>query len=99
MDQNGSRSRARGELRYPRAMARPLALFALLLFPAAAVAQPVSFQLKNDVAAGQKPTLTLMAVAKVLDLRLDLTRDDGEKFQSRLPALEPGKQVVLPVGD
>src|SRR5262249_26613766 len=54
---------------------------------------------KNDVAAGQKPTLTVTAVDKVLDVKLDLTRDDGEKFAQKLPALEPGKQAVLPVGD
>ena len=52
-------------------------LVALLVLPAAAAAQPVSFQLKNDVPAGQKPTLTLMAMERVLEVKLDLneTRD------------------------
>src|SRR5437773_1898323 len=74
-------------------------LVALLVLPAAAAAQPVSFQLKNDVPAGQKPTLTLMAMERVLEVKLDLARDDGEKFTQTLAALDAGKQAVLPVGD
>lgn len=71
----------------------------LVLGAASARAQPVSFSLKNDVPDGQKPSLTLNAVDKVADITLDLTRDDGEKFQVKHPGLAPGKSAVLPIGD
>src|SRR5436190_7295707 len=59
----------------------PLALLvALVAAPAAAWAQPISFQLKNDVAAGQKPALAVTAMERVLELKIDLARDDGEKL-------------------
>src|SRR5579883_623760 len=78
----------------------PFALAMLLLATAApAAAQPISFDLKNDVAAGQKPTLTITAMDRVLDLRLDLARDDGETFRSAHPGLQPGQVVKLPIGD
>ena len=72
---------------------------ALVLLPLAASAQPVGFQLKNDVAAGAKPTLSLQGVEKMTDLKIELTRDDGEKFSMAVPKLNPGELKVLPIGD
>jgi outer membrane protein OmpA-like peptidoglycan-associated protein len=74
-------------------------LATLLLGMSVAVAQPISFQLKNDVPAGQKPSLVLTAVDNVKDVVLDLARDDGEKFQQKHPGLRRGQKATLPVGD
>lgn len=82
----------------PRRLLAPV-LLALVLPAALARAQPVSFTLKNDVPGGQKPTLTVSAVDKVSDIALDLTRDDGEKFQAKHPGLAPGQSAALPIGD
>ncbi|HWO25703.1 MAG TPA: OmpA family protein [Kofleriaceae bacterium] len=62
-------------------------------------AQPVSFELKGDVAAGQKPVLRVTATQQVTDLRVELKRDDGKTFTMRQPALARGASVMLPVGD
>jgi len=78
---------------------RPLALLVALTAPAFAQA-PISFTLKNDVAAGQKPSLTLIATDRVIDVRLAVTRaSDGAKFEQRAAALDPGRSVTFPIGD
>ena len=74
-------------------------LGALCAAPRLAVAQPVSFQLKNDVPAGARPSITLSAVEKVADIRIALQRDDGASFEIRHAGLAPGGMVTLPVGD
>jgi outer membrane protein OmpA-like peptidoglycan-associated protein len=71
----------------------------VLVFPLAARAQPVSFQLKNDVAAGQSPSLVLTAVERVRGGLLALDRDDGRHFETRLGPLPVGKPTVVPIGD
>jgi outer membrane protein OmpA-like peptidoglycan-associated protein len=65
----------------------------------AAAAQPVSFELKGDVPAGQKPQLRVVAVQAVTDVRVELQRDDGKDFKLRQPSLAKGQSVVLPIGD
>jgi len=64
-----------------------------------AAAQPVSYQLKGDVAVGQKPLLAVTATRKVTDLRLELVRDDGKHFVVNHAALAKGQAVSLPIGD
>jgi outer membrane protein OmpA-like peptidoglycan-associated protein len=88
-----------------RGMLRPASalpivmLAAALLAPRIASAQPVSFQLRNDVPVGQKPQLLLRAEVKVTDIRLDLTRDDGQTFTVKHGPLGRGQRLALPVGD
>ncbi len=77
---------------------RPLAAL-LALAPALAGAQPISFSLKNDVPAGQKPSLTVTAVERVLDVRLELARPDGGRVEQKAAALDPGRSVTFPIGD
>ena len=77
----------------------PAALAALLSCAPSARAQPVSFRLKNDVLAGQRPSLDLTAVERVQAIELALTRDDGEKFEERVAGLAAGGAAVIPIGD
>ncbi|HEX2569013.1 MAG TPA: OmpA family protein [Polyangia bacterium] len=74
-------------------------LAAALLLGAGPSGDPITAQLKNDVPGGQKPTLTITAVERVANLRLELTRDDGQKFTLTHPALTPRQSVTLPIGD
>jgi outer membrane protein OmpA-like peptidoglycan-associated protein len=67
--------------------------------PGLAAAQPVSFELKGDVPAGQKPVIRVTAVQAVTDLRLELRRDDGKEFTQRHGSLAKGQSVLLSVGD
>lgn len=82
------------------ARALPAALLlAAVLSCALARAQPVSFQLKNDVPVGQKPSLTVTAISKVLEVKVSLTRDDGARFVSTHPSLLRGKSTLFALGD
>jgi outer membrane protein OmpA-like peptidoglycan-associated protein len=74
-------------------------LLAVLLVAGTAHAQPVSFELRGDVALGQKPQLRVTAVQPVTDLRIELSRDDGKDFALRQPSLAKGQAVTLPIGD
>jgi outer membrane protein OmpA-like peptidoglycan-associated protein len=76
-----------------------MAILGTTLLGSPALAQPISFDLKADVAAGQKPVITITAMDRVLDLQLDLARDDQEKFHAAHPGLQPGEVVRLPIGD
>jgi outer membrane protein OmpA-like peptidoglycan-associated protein len=78
---------------------RCILVLAVLLAAGTARAQPVSFELKGDVAVGQKPMLRLVAVQPVTDLRIELRRDDGKDFHLRHAALGKGQSVTLAVGD
>src|SRR5690349_14462077 len=72
----------------------------LLFVPALASAQPISFALKNDVPPGKKPTFTVTAIERVLDVRLELQRSDGAaRVDEKAPALDPGRSVTFPIGD
>jgi outer membrane protein OmpA-like peptidoglycan-associated protein len=73
-------------------------LLVLLIAPAAS-AQPVSYQLKGDVAIGQKPQVRITAVDHVIDVRLELERNDGKKFSLRHAKLAKGHAVTLNIGD
>ena len=64
-----------------------------------AAAQPLSFQLKADVPAGQKPMLRIRADQTIKDLRLELERDDGKQFTNRRATLARGQTVTFPIGD
>jgi len=81
-----------------------LHLAALVLLLAAlgarsASAQPLSFQLKNDVPQGKKPSLWLVAIDRVENVKLSLTRDDGETFTAGLVGLASGQKATLDIGD
>ncbi len=79
---------------------RRLALLAALLAPALAAAQPVMFQLQNNVPAGKKPTLTVTAVVRISDLELLLTREeDGAHVSERREALKPNQSTSFAIGD
>src|SRR4051812_8489345 len=76
-----------------------ICLLVVMLVAGTARAQPVSFALKGDVPAGQKPVIRVSAVQKVTDVRVELERDDGKKFTARHPALAKGQAVMLLIGD
>lgn len=71
----------------------------LLLVAGTAVAQPVKFQLDGDVPIGKKPALKITAAQKVSELRVQLERDDGKKFEAKHAGLAAGQSVSLPIGD
>lgn len=81
---------------------RPLlAGLAALLAPAAtrAAGDPVSFELRNDLAPGARPSLQLTAAVRVREIQLVVTRDDGVRFEARHPGLLPRQKATLAVGD
>ena len=76
------------------------AALVLLLGSRDASAQPVSFQLRNDVPSGQKPALVVTTIERLAELRLDLVRaDDEAAWSERHGALAAGKSVTFSVGD
>jgi outer membrane protein OmpA-like peptidoglycan-associated protein len=78
---------------------RSLCILVILLVAGPAGAQPVSFELRGDVPAGQKPVLRVTAVQPVTDLRVELKRDDGKDFTVKQAALAKGQAVMLAIGD
>ncbi len=76
-----------------------LALLILVFAAGAASAQPVSYQLKGDVAQGQKPQIRVTAATPVTKLEISLDRDDGKHFVVKHPALAKGAAVTLDIGD
>jgi outer membrane protein OmpA-like peptidoglycan-associated protein len=64
-----------------------------------AAAQPVSFQLKLEVAQGEKPQIRITAAEKVADVRIDLDRSDGKHFTAKAAAIAKGQAVTLAIGD
>ena len=74
-------------------------LTTVLLLGTRAGADPISVQLKNDVPGGQKPSVTITALERVANLRLELTRDDGQKFTLTHPSLAAHQHITLPIGD
>ncbi len=71
----------------------------VILVAGTAAAQPVSYQLKVDVALGDKPQVRITAATKVTDLRIDLDRNDGKHFTLKHASLAKGQAVTLSVGD
>ncbi len=72
----------------------------LLLTSTIALAQPVAVTMVTKVPVGKKPTLTVKAATRVVDLVLDLTRsEDGAKVTARVPVLGAGQAKVFPLGD
>lgn len=86
---------ATGNMHFVRALA-PL----LLIAPTLAQAEPVTVTLATHVPVGKKPTLTVRAETRVVNLVLDLTRaEDGARLVARAPALNVGQSRVFPLGD
>jgi len=75
------------------------AIILVLAVTRLAAAQPVSFQIKGQVAIGQKPQIRITAVQKVSDVRIELDRDDGKHISLRQGALAKGQMVTLNIGD
>ena len=62
-------------------------------------AQPVSFQLKLEVPAGQKPQIRITGATQVTGVKLELERDDGKHFTLEQRSLARNQAVTLAVGD
>ena len=72
----------------------------LLVGAGLAHAEPVVFKLQNHVPAGKRPTLTVHAVTRIHNLKLDLTREeDAGKVEARHAIVKAGQTLVLPIGD
>lgn len=78
---------------------RRICLLVVLLVAGPVHAQPVSFQIKADVPAGQKPQLRVRAAEPVTDLRVELERDDGKRFGMSRRAVGKGQTVTFAIGD
>ncbi|MSP62522.1 MAG: OmpA family protein [Myxococcales bacterium] len=102
MGHDTMRSRGRldcGRLRVMR-LPNPSILLLLAHAPTIALGQPVTVTLATHVPVGKKPTITVKAATRVVDLVLDLTRsEDGGKVTARLPVLGAGQSRVFPLGD
>ena len=80
--------------------ARSLLALVLLVTPALALAHPVTVTMVTNVPAGKKPTLTIKASQRVVDLVLELARaEDESKFTQRIPSLSAGQSKTFPIGD
>ncbi len=71
----------------------------LLLVAHVAGAQPVSYQVRSDVALGQKPQIRITAAVNVRDVRVELQRDDGKHFTLKQAAIAKDQAVTLSIGD
>ena len=78
---------------------RRVVVLLLLLVAGPASAQPVTFQIKQDVPAGQKPLLRVAAAQDLSKLTLELKRNDGKKFRQTRGSLRKGKTTVFKIGD
>jgi outer membrane protein OmpA-like peptidoglycan-associated protein len=76
-----------------------LALVALVWLGGVAHAQPVSYQLKLEVPAGQKPQIRITGAAQVAGITLELERDDGKHFTVKQAALARNQAVTFSLGD
>ncbi len=86
----------------PRRRAPKIALALVLVCTAVRVsaADPVELSLQNQVPAGKKPTITIVAKEAVSSVELDLDRlDDGKAFRQKVGPLAAGARVVLQIGD
>ena len=72
----------------------------LLLTPALALADPVAVTMMTNVPAGKKPTITIKAQTRVVNVVLELERSEDEsKVTQRVPALNAGQSKTFPIGD
>jgi outer membrane protein OmpA-like peptidoglycan-associated protein len=79
---------------------RPAILLVLLTLGGAAFADPVEIDLKNQVPAGQKPSIVVKALDDVRRVRFELTReDDNKSFVAQHGPMRQGQQAALPFGD
>jgi outer membrane protein OmpA-like peptidoglycan-associated protein len=78
---------------------RSMCAVLVLVAAATAAAQPVSYELKPDVALGQKPQIRITAATKVTNVKIELARDDGKKVSLRQAALAKGQAVTFSIGD
>jgi outer membrane protein OmpA-like peptidoglycan-associated protein len=80
-----------------------LLLLAALATPALAAAQPIGnpieTKLQNDVPAGRKPTLTVVAKRRVVEVELALSSDAGGEESGKVAALSPGQSHTFTVGE
>ena len=61
---------------------------------------PAEIVLKNQVPAGQKPSLTLKALVAITGARLEVRRaEDGRTFTVEHGALRPGQSATIDIGD
>jgi len=74
-------------------------VLALVLVAGVARAQPVSYQLKLEVPAGQKPQIRITGATQVTGVKLVLERDDGKHFTLEQRSLARNQAVTLSVGD
>jgi len=74
-------------------------VLALVLVAGVAHAQPISYQLKLEVPAGQKPQIRITGATQVTGVKLVLERDDGKHFTLEQRALARNQAVTLTVGD
>ena len=72
----------------------------LLLSPAVALADPVTLTMMTNVPVGKKPTLTVKANARVVEVVLEMVRaEDEAKLNLKFPSLNGGQSKVIPIGD
>jgi outer membrane protein OmpA-like peptidoglycan-associated protein len=68
--------------------------------PGVARAEPVALSLQNQVPAGKKPTITIVAKEAVTAIQLDIERlDDKKTFHHKAGPLAVGAQTILQIGD
>jgi outer membrane protein OmpA-like peptidoglycan-associated protein len=79
---------------------RWLLFAAVWTLPSLGYADPIELQLRNQVPPGQKPSLTIKALAPVTGVQAELTReDDGRQFKLTHGPLREGQSATLPFGD
>lgn len=77
-----------------------MAVCALAFCPAAVRADSVELTLTNQVSAGKKPSITVVAKEAVSALQLDLERQEDKRgFHTKAGPLKAGARVDLPIGD
>lgn len=74
-------------------------VLALVALTGAAHAQPISYQLKLEVPAGQKPQIRITGATAVTGVKLELERDDGKHFTLEQRSLARDQAVTLSIGD
>ncbi|HEY6037666.1 MAG TPA: OmpA family protein [Kofleriaceae bacterium] len=74
-------------------------VLALVLSTGVVHAQPISYQLKLEVPAGQKPQIRITGATQVTGVKLELVRDDGKHFTLEQRALARDQAVTLSIGD
>src|SRR4051812_40879206 len=77
-----------------------LVALAMALSPALALADPLAITMVPHVPLGKKPTVTLKAFTRVVNVVLDLTRtEDDVKVTYKVASLGAGQSKTFTVGD